>query len=497
MGKLLKNFDKTVMDSMIADLGSSNSSYYVFGGYTTPWLDDNNPPAVFENLDDSVVTTLQTLVMGKRIYPANVRYLAKRHNWSSNTVYSQYDNTDYELFTKAFFVLTDENKVYKCLYNNKGIPSTTKPTLTQNTAFTTADGYTWKWMFTINSTDMSNHSNIDYYPITPNTDITTSATDRIEVIELLSGGSNYQTVHSGTVTNISNTTLFQIANSASISNEFYANCAFYVDGGPGAGSYSRIVSYTSNSLGKFVALETAVANAVSGSSTYQIAPRVVIDGDGSGAKAILTVTNTFVVNAVSVINGGSGYTRASAVVAGNNTFGSGATLKVYVPPIGGHGADPVSELGCTDLGFYATFANNEGGSIITECSFRRYGLLKNPMQAANTDALYTTNTFNQVLKGVFVGNTVFSNNEVLVGANSNAKGTVVWSNSSIVMMVGDKDFINGETLVSSNTGVSAVISISTAGDLAPTSPQILYVNNSTPNPRSNTTTQSIRFSITL
>ena len=41
--------------------------------------------------------------------------------------FAMYKQTNINLYTSNFFVLTDQNNVYKCLYNNKGGQSTVKP----------------------------------------------------------------------------------------------------------------------------------------------------------------------------------------------------------------------------------------------------------------------------------------------------------------------------------------------------------------------------------
>lgn len=53
------------------------------------------------------------------------------------------------LENSRFYVLTNERNVYKCLYNNKGAPSTVKPYSTTNEVIYTDDGYIWKFMYTI------------------------------------------------------------------------------------------------------------------------------------------------------------------------------------------------------------------------------------------------------------------------------------------------------------------------------------------------------------
>lgn len=53
------------------------------------------------------------------------------------------------LATAKMYCVTSDYRVYKCLDNNGGAPSTSKPYSTSLTPITTADGYVWKYMYTI------------------------------------------------------------------------------------------------------------------------------------------------------------------------------------------------------------------------------------------------------------------------------------------------------------------------------------------------------------
>ena len=54
------------------------------------------------------------------------------------------------LETAKFYVLTSEFNVYKCIWNGNNAPSTVMPTTTPiDSLITTADGYKWKFMYTI------------------------------------------------------------------------------------------------------------------------------------------------------------------------------------------------------------------------------------------------------------------------------------------------------------------------------------------------------------
>jgi hypothetical protein len=54
-----------------------------------------------------------------------------------------------KLEDSKFYVVTDEYNVYKCLDNNNNAPSTNRPIGTQILPITLADGYTWKFMYSV------------------------------------------------------------------------------------------------------------------------------------------------------------------------------------------------------------------------------------------------------------------------------------------------------------------------------------------------------------
>lgn len=79
---------------------------------------------------------------------------------------STISNSTFEL--RPFYVLTDEFKVYKCLGNASGAPSTVKPTSTSTAAGiteTTSDGYEWKYMFTVSTIDLERFYTSSWIPI--------------------------------------------------------------------------------------------------------------------------------------------------------------------------------------------------------------------------------------------------------------------------------------------------------------------------------------------
>src|SRR6056300_18216 len=116
--------------------------YAVLGG-TKPWNNEPNPDDPPRTVNYTNFESHREFIGGKKIGPDDVSHVIPRYNWESGTVYSMYRNTDADLFNKKFYVVNQDLSVYKCLNNNKGVPSTIEPTGFPTTSFTSSDGYTW------------------------------------------------------------------------------------------------------------------------------------------------------------------------------------------------------------------------------------------------------------------------------------------------------------------------------------------------------------------
>ena len=82
---------KSVADGIYNEIMSRYSRYYYFLGRTLTWEDELNPPYP----TDSYAYELQTrneMITLKEIKPTDVAYVIPRHDWSSGTVYDQYDD---------------------------------------------------------------------------------------------------------------------------------------------------------------------------------------------------------------------------------------------------------------------------------------------------------------------------------------------------------------------------------------------------------------------
>lgn len=149
----------------------SEQPTYLFIGKDTPWADEEIPDVPTERAQD-LVTLYKNILAMKRITADTLTSVVPRINWTSNATYDAYSDRINMIDDRkpngtrySFYVLTDEFNVYKCLSNNNGAVSTTKPTSQQITEFQTPDGYIWKYMYTIRSTDVFSFLTQDWMPI--------------------------------------------------------------------------------------------------------------------------------------------------------------------------------------------------------------------------------------------------------------------------------------------------------------------------------------------
>ena len=118
-----------------------------------------------------------------------------------------------------------------------------------------------------------------------------------------------------------------------------------------------------------------VVNTGSGYDPANSIVSVVITGDGYGAAATADVTDGSITDVI-VTNPGTNYTYADIKIVSES--GSGANVVGPTSPIGGHGYDPVSELGCFHVMMTAEFDGDEGGLIPTDIDFHQLGIIINP-----------------------------------------------------------------------------------------------------------------------
>jgi len=400
MSKIVsKSFSKHVAEQVIESLSEpANNIYYIAASKHTPYTggDDSTPSPTETNLEFQV-RPYQEIVFGKKIQASDVSLVVPRHNWTTNTAYAMYDNNDPELYSKEFYAAVDAGSfyyVYKVLDNNNGAVSTVQPTSTVESAcnfITTGDGYKWKLMYRMPEATFEKFATSDFMPVVTSANVSgNSVSGAIDVIKVSNPGSGYLSVLSGsfTVDDLRDAIptgggefSYRLNSNAASNSDFYTGSAIYINSGTGSGQLKSIINY--DAATRVITVNNAFSTAPSTDSQYLVTPNIVITGDGSGAAGYAVIASNSTVNnfvsKVVMINRGSNYTYADALVRGN-TGGVAVSTSVspVIPPIGGHGTNAAVELGSDALTISVQFSNNESGFVSTFNDYRQIMILKDP-----------------------------------------------------------------------------------------------------------------------
>ena len=327
---LLKFSLKTnLVKSVISEIVSNISHYYYAYGHAGPWTNELAPEAVSESYEYENETRNEMLLY-KQIDANDIAAVIPRINWVAGYTFDMFNeySSSYPAFSGAtslataeFYCLTDDYNVYKCLYNNNDSPSSERPIGTSTSSIVMADGYIWKYMYTIPLsvrnkfltattmpivTALSNQFyskgsivayNIDNpgakYPI---------ASYKITGFKIIDGGSNYIATPTITLSNSNipiasggvNATVLSVTMSGGSNGQI---TAVAIDNQGSGYSYPPTVTITGTS--SRVAILEPILERLGGTFT-----NLIVTGDGYLEE------NPYQVSGISITNGGSGYATA-------------------------------------------------------------------------------------------------------------------------------------------------------------------------------------------
>lgn len=398
---------------------------YLFIGRILPWPNEASP-----NIGNTSINYARELwtnmISAKRVTGEFVRFVLPRVAWTANTKYTQYDdaNVAYFAFDDAnhtvnnkTYVINSNNDVYKCIDNHANSNSTIQPTGTNNNDgfIKTVDGYTWKYMYHIDTND-NNFLTTDYMPVPE-------------------AAPASATVVPGTIDNI-----------------------IVTNGGFG---------YNAANNGNNLAI-------------------VTITGDGVGAEALANVGGSGIIDNVTMLSYGAGYTWANVNFIG----GTGAIARPIISPLAGHGSRPAEELNSRAIMIalkVGAVDASEGNTFTIQNDFRQFGILKGPYKYGTTEyansntVMQTTNiTVIEDANPAFViddyvyqvdasGNTVF---------NGYIVDTQAYSNTSLVKVTQTRGaVVTGSPLFNKNAVTSKRVSSFENPYMQPFTGRLLYAEN--------------------
>jgi len=398
----------------LSGIGTTTNSYYTFLGHPNPTNNSienygssdwsTNPPDPRDSFEQES-SYHDSMLFLKKVNTSDVARVIPRYTWQSGITYDMYKN-DYDitnsapqtdaksLYNSRYYVVNSEFKVYVCINNGSnpdypnGQRSLEEPNFVDTApqvAGVGADGYLWKYLYSLTPTEIIRFSTEAYVPVPNNwgtgssESVKNAAVDgKIETIVIKNRGSGYT-----------------------------------LTGGLSSGTVSN----------------------------------VPILGDGEGGFASVTITGGEVTN-VQVTNGGSGYTRAillfNTTSSGSLSVvsGLGCEFEVIIPPRGGHGYDVYRELGSHRVMVYSQF--DSASDYIIGNNFSRIGIVKNPTTYGSETEILNSSTATSLsslkLKPIGVGNTsdtLYPVNSLIsqtVGVGSTAVGYVAsWDTSTGVL----------------------------------------------------------------
>ena len=258
-----------------------------------------------------------------------------------------------------------------------------------------------------------------------------------------------------------------------------------------------------------------IANAGAGYTNGTYATQT-LRGDGSSATFTVVIDGGSVLS-VTGVNAGTGYTFADCNLDNISGIGTPSTSAIIVPiigPKGGHGYNAMEELG----GFYVmtntSIAGTAGsGDFVVDQDFRRIGVVRDPFDFGTT-TICTADT-RQALKNVTFSGTpgVFTNDEVITGGTSGAKGIVVdfdattkilkyiqteWTGVKTTAGATQQDlvaFAASEIITGANSGSTGTVSTVNNPEIEYYSGDSIYVENRAPITRASDQTENIKLII--
>ena len=416
--------------SFYRDVNSENDYFHFSLGKTGAWDDDEAPPTP---VDSETFTRdyRRNILFTQLITSANVCHLARRIDWVSGTVYDSYDD-DYsstrpsnsEATTLAdanFYVITDENKVYKCIDNNSNATVSDKPTDTSTNTHTTTDGYTWKFLFQVSAADETAFLDSEHIPVRKLTgNPIHDVNGELDSFTVTSGGSGYTSapqvdifgdgvgaVATATLTGDAVTDITIATDSVTgklLTGTGYSFALVRLSDGGGSGAEVKAILGDADALPalqkdveeaavKGTVDKIEITNAGQGYTPDDVT--VTITGDGTGAEATATIaSDTGAITAIEVTDRGTGYTFANISFTQAVGSGTNADARAIVSPINGHGSNPVKELFASSIGVVVSISQNTNEDLILDNDFRQIGLIKNiaPLEPETPDEKWTNNT---------------------------------------------------------------------------------------------------------
>jgi hypothetical protein len=416
--------------STISTTGEYLGTFYCFLSRVKAWTSETVPPAPTED-QKYLKDTFKNMFVAKKITSSDMSPVIERINWTSGEVYDYYrDDID-------MFALDTNGTILKRFYVKNRFDQVFKCLWNNNGGVVSTEPFFEPGNFNAN--------------------------------QIFQGADDYKwkymyTITSGSKMKFMDDAWMPVPIATTIPNPVYTFA--------GRGSVDVI----------------NVTNGGTGYDPSNATITVTVTGDGQYATANATVVSGSITDIV-VANTGSNYSYANVTIS--STLGSNAVAIAPASPIGGHGYNPVSELGVRHIMVTAKFTKDEGGKLPTDIDFRQIGLLVNPyayfgtsIGRANAITYKTTTDFvvSQGFGAYTPDETVFqSTNGLLSSATYTATVLSFDVGTNTVKLINTQGTANNSALLyGATSGTSRVVLQQQTPDFIPFSGYLTYLENREP-----------------
>lgn len=451
---------RQLINNLYNDVKDSAEQYYIAIGRSEAWDSADAPPTPINTSREirKARNGIQAFKTAEQI-----SFVVPRYNWSSGSVYSAYDDSQVGYPTNAYYVMTDENSVYMVIQQSKNATgvaqtSTVKPNGSALNTFKTADGYVWKYLYTVGALQGTQFTSANFIPVAK------------------------------------------------------------VEDSAGAAGLSAIEVQQANIQGAAKQGEILGISMIAGGTGYTSAPTVTIVGNNTGKAAAATAfVSSGTVIKIEMNDSGTGLAQGvgygNAAISMSGGGGAGASARAIISVDSGLGADARKDLKSFALMFNSKIVGTESGQFPIGNDFRQTMLIKNPKkQITSYDSDFVADAGNAMpfLKLSTIS-TAFTIDRTIQGTSSSAKAYVDYIDSSLVYFhqseaTGFGLFQEGEALGELNgngdgiieaAGVDADALAYRPATVNKFTGDVLYIDNRSPIERSIEQTEDIKVVIQL
>lgn len=452
MATVTNPLKKQVISSIQSDFADSDVNYFAVIGRSEDWNDSDIAPTVVNTAREERNFRLGAQ-SAKNII--DLSFVVPRYNWSSGAIYSAYDDAQVGYPAQTYYVMNDNNQVYMCIQQSKNASgqaqvSTVQPSgNTTGTPFDTADGYIWKFLYSISALDANKFVSANYLPIKLQ-GLTDSDSPAADVEQL------------------------------AVQN---------------AATFGQIVGYAVDS----------------GGAGYTSTPTITVTGNGTKAKAGATISGGQVVK-VELIDSsgnytlGSGYDFADVAVTGGGSPTKPASVRAILSTPLGLGGDPRDDLRSTAIMFNVKPEGTENTDFIVGNDFRQVGLMKDLKDSsgsvdftASTGIILKQLKLSSVTTGFTADNTIQGSTSGVEALIDKVDSSNIWYHQTEVTGFGNFD--SGENITETDGNGAGVLNASFAPYINPEidafSGKLLYIDNRAAITRATDQTEDIKIVIQI